>query len=246
MFGLVESDKGSLTLTALGKQVIDPKLEKAARAESFLLILLYKRVFDEYRNDTLPNNTALEKAIEKMGVAKQTDKARQALQRSAFKRVISHMAQIASSLPSPSLKLLEPLPKENLGTGSGSGTQDRAEMVEDRYPRLVSIRGIAGLLGKLPTEFKVAQKKKGAVARCCRHWSTRLTSSIPHLTKITGNSMWFSRLLLCKNPRLADRGVPEGGIYVRTVIKIRVQTRRVVIIICRGEETLAVIVIKQP
>jgi hypothetical protein len=84
MFGFIETDKGVFSLTDLGKRVIDPKQEKAARAESFLLIPLYRRVFDQYRNQMLPSNPALEKSMEQMGVApKQSDKARQAFQRSA-------------------------------------------------------------------------------------------------------------------------------------------------------------------
>jgi hypothetical protein len=84
MFGFIDAERGMLSLTPLGKRVIDPTQEKAARAESFLLIPLYKRVFDQYRNQILPANSALEKAMEQMGVsAKQTDKARQAFQRSA-------------------------------------------------------------------------------------------------------------------------------------------------------------------
>lgn len=150
MFGFVESDKGSFSLTALGKQVIDPKQEKVARAESFMLIPLYKRVFDEYRNDTLPNNPALEKAMEKMGVApKQTDKARQAFQRSAsqagyFKYGSSRL--IAPIIAAQGVVQTEEVaPARDGGSGSGSGGSGGGHTPP---PGLDPV--IAGLLGKLP------------------------------------------------------------------------------------------------
>jgi hypothetical protein len=84
MFGLVNSEKGTLTLTPLGIRVSDPSLEKAARVESFLLVPLYKKIYDDYKGQLLPGNSGLESFIERAGVApKQKDKARQAFQRSA-------------------------------------------------------------------------------------------------------------------------------------------------------------------
>lgn len=84
LFGFITSESGTVSLTPLGIRVIDPQQEKAARAESFLLVPLYRRVFDDYRGNMLPANPALEAAMEKMGVApKQKDKARQVFQRSA-------------------------------------------------------------------------------------------------------------------------------------------------------------------
>jgi hypothetical protein len=84
MFGFINSEKGTLTLTPLGIRVSDPSQEKAARVESFLLVPLYKKIFDDYRGQLLPGNAGLESFIERAGVApKQKDKARQAFQRSA-------------------------------------------------------------------------------------------------------------------------------------------------------------------
>jgi len=84
MFGLISGEKGSLQLTDLGLRVIDPQSEKAARSESFLLVPLYKAIYEAYKGQMLPGNPALEAQIEKLGVApKQKDKARQVFQRSA-------------------------------------------------------------------------------------------------------------------------------------------------------------------
>jgi len=173
MFGFVESDKGNFSLTALGKQVIDPKMEKAARAESFLLIPLYKRVFDEYRNDTLPNNAALEKAIEKMGVApKQTDKARQALQRSASQA--GYFAYGTDRLIAPVAKtaVVGTIPEGNSGaTGDGLGTGSGGSGGGSLPPSGLD-PVIAGLLGKLP-EPNSRWPKEGR-----RRWLQTLVNAI--------------------------------------------------------------------
>lgn len=147
MFGLVDSDKGMFSLTDLGKRIVEPHKEKAARAESFLLIPLYRRVFDQYRNQMLPANQALEKAMEQMGVApKQADKARQAFQRSATQagyfafgsdRLIA--PQGASPTDNP-----PPPPPENfrsgkLGNGGGGEPPHTNPFIQ-------------GLLSKLPPE----------------------------------------------------------------------------------------------
>ena len=173
MFGFVESDKGTFSLTALGKRVIDPSQEKAARAESFLLIPLYKRVFDEYRNDTLPNNVALEKEMEKMGVApKQTDKARQALQRSASQA--GYFAYGTDRLIAPIIKTpTVASTSENAGQavqsgshgGSGGGGGGLLP-----HPSLDPV--IESLLGKLP-EPNSRWPKEGR-----RRWLQALVNAI--------------------------------------------------------------------
>jgi hypothetical protein len=83
-FGLLSSEAGTIALTSLGMQVNDPQTEAVAKAEAFLKVPLYKRLYDTYRNLKLPATLGLEAEIVKLGVAsKQKDKARQAFQRSA-------------------------------------------------------------------------------------------------------------------------------------------------------------------
>ena len=84
LFGFVAGEKGTVSLTDLGSRVCDPQQEKAARAEAFLLVPLYKALYENFRATTLPPSTGLESTIESLGVApKQKDKARQAFLRSA-------------------------------------------------------------------------------------------------------------------------------------------------------------------
>jgi hypothetical protein len=83
-FGLVTYAQGTVTLTDLGKRLNDPQQEKAAKVDAFLKVPLYSRIYEQYKNGTLPPADALESEIAKMGVAaKQKGKARQAFQRSA-------------------------------------------------------------------------------------------------------------------------------------------------------------------
>jgi hypothetical protein len=84
MFGLLEYDRGRVLLTDLGSEIIDPKREKHARAESFLTVPLYRATYEKLKGSVLPPNQAIENTMENLGVApKQKDKARQVFMRSA-------------------------------------------------------------------------------------------------------------------------------------------------------------------
>jgi hypothetical protein len=84
IFGLTETERGGMRLTPLGLRIVDPMQEAVARVEAFLHVPLYKAIFDKYKGYTLPPNVALEREMANLGVSpKQTDKARQAFERSA-------------------------------------------------------------------------------------------------------------------------------------------------------------------
>ncbi len=84
-FGLVEKDgRAAFKLTSLGSKIVAPETEREARADAFLAVPLYAKIFEDYRGHNLPPPRALERVMEKLGVSsKQTDKARQAFDRSA-------------------------------------------------------------------------------------------------------------------------------------------------------------------
>jgi len=83
-FGLITYGQGKVTLTALGSKVCDSKQEKAAKAEAFLTVELYRKVHDKFKGGVLPPAKGLEAEMVTLGVAnKQKDKARQVFQRSA-------------------------------------------------------------------------------------------------------------------------------------------------------------------
>ncbi len=84
IFGLIEYDKGTVSLTPLGLRSVDQTQEAQAKVDAFLTVPLYKSIYDKYKGYTLPPPAALEREIHSMGVSsKQKDKARQVFERSA-------------------------------------------------------------------------------------------------------------------------------------------------------------------
>jgi hypothetical protein len=83
-FGLVRVRRQRVELTDLGKRIVDPETHNGARAEAFLRVPLYRAIFDRYRGVKLPPDPGLESEMVGLGVStKQTERARQVLQRSA-------------------------------------------------------------------------------------------------------------------------------------------------------------------
>jgi hypothetical protein len=84
-YGLVATERGGrITLTDLGHQIIDSTQEKAARAQAFLNVPLYKAVFDSFKGRPLPPQAGLERHMVQLGVGpKVADRARQVLLRAA-------------------------------------------------------------------------------------------------------------------------------------------------------------------
>jgi hypothetical protein len=84
IFGLVDVSRGRISLTQEGRRIIDPETRSDARVKAFLHVPLFKAVFEEYKSGLLPPPSALERKMAELGVSsKQTDRARQTLQRSA-------------------------------------------------------------------------------------------------------------------------------------------------------------------
>jgi hypothetical protein len=84
IFGVIEVRSGHARLTPLGHRLVDSDQAAQARVDAFLHVPLFQRVYDEYRGRNLPPSQGLEAAIARFGVsAKQVNRARQALQRSA-------------------------------------------------------------------------------------------------------------------------------------------------------------------
>ena len=89
MFGLIEQTLGRLRPTKLGFTIIDPTRERAAKAEAFLEVPLYRKTYDEYKGtrgiSCHPVRFGDRKRVcVDLGVSsKQKEKARQAFDRSA-------------------------------------------------------------------------------------------------------------------------------------------------------------------
>jgi hypothetical protein len=84
LFGFVERGQGRVTITPLGRQVLDPENQRAARVEAFLNVPLYSAMYEQNRGNVLPPAAALERQMLGLGVSpKQTERARQTFTKSA-------------------------------------------------------------------------------------------------------------------------------------------------------------------
>lgn len=152
IFGLVESAGiGEVRLTDLGFRIVDRVQERHAKADAFLNVELYRRLFEDFKGRMLPPRPApLERTFENYGVAsKQKDKARQAFERSA--QQAGFFEQGRDRLIMPSGAGVHP-PKERpekppLGGNGGGGNGGEAGP-----PQLDPL--IVGLLKRMPTPKK--------------------------------------------------------------------------------------------
>ncbi len=85
VFGLIDKDgRSAYKLTDLGRRIVQPGGERRARVEAFLAVPLYSKIYENHKGRLLPPAKALEEEMRVLGVSsKQTDRARQALERSA-------------------------------------------------------------------------------------------------------------------------------------------------------------------
>lgn len=152
MFGLIANVGGKYELTNLGFSIVDSddKRQRAARADAFLSVPLYKRTYEEFKGKQLPPRPhGLEQAFAKFGVAtKQKGPARYAFEKAAAQ---------AGFFASGNDRLIEPI----LG-GVQRTDQSRSEDIDDAESasrgwaagKSVIPKGlhpfIQGLLEKLP------------------------------------------------------------------------------------------------
>ena len=171
MFGLITYASGTVALTPLGSRVCDPQQEAAAKAEAFLLIPLYKQVYEQFKGGNLPPVSGLENAMANMGVApKQKSNARQVFQRSAMQAGFFAYGQgrlVPPSIkgggapastempPAPGI----PKPPENPpGKNGGGGGGDHGDGDGGKRHKLID-----GLIQKLPeaeTDWALEARKK--------------------------------------------------------------------------------------
>jgi hypothetical protein len=84
MFGLVEFAQGRVTLTMLGRDILDDAKTRAAKAEAFLKPELFAALYTKFMGAILPPAAAIARQIEELGVSpKQKERARQTFMKSA-------------------------------------------------------------------------------------------------------------------------------------------------------------------
>jgi hypothetical protein len=158
MFQLVEVVPGSgkIQITPLGHEVIAPddSRQRTAKAEAFLNVELYRKLYDEFRNRHLPPRpNGLEQAMVGMGVApKQRTNARYAFDRSAkqagyfehgIERLVAPVGMAPTSKDAPPAN--DPTMKE-----------------EDQPPTLKLDGVITALIDKLPVTGPWTGDKRAA------------------------------------------------------------------------------------
>jgi hypothetical protein len=84
MFGLIETGQGRVAITQLGRDVLNPDDERAARVSAFLKVELFNVMYDKYKGNMLPPPPAIERQMQELGVSpKQKERARQTFMKSA-------------------------------------------------------------------------------------------------------------------------------------------------------------------
>ena len=140
---MTENARREVTLTPLGRRIADPAAEPNARADAFLHVPLYQRIFEAHDGYTLPGPGPLERFMRDTGVSpKQTGKARQAFMRSARQAgFFAHGEDrlVRPSFPDvpPGTRPIEP-PKEK-GKGASGGGGDlppRHPLIEGMFQSL--------------------------------------------------------------------------------------------------------------
>jgi hypothetical protein len=150
IFGLIETGQGRVTLTRIGREIVNAETAAAARVAAFLEVPLYRAIFDKYKGQPLPPNIGLEREMADLGVAeKQKDRARQAFQRSAEQA--GFFRQGKSKLILPALAPgAAPDPGDKPAGGGGGGGDDDGTKTGDLHPL---VRGLVELLPPPGTEW---------------------------------------------------------------------------------------------
>ena len=158
-FGLLTHGQGMVTLSSLGSRINDPSQEAAAKADAFLAVPLFCKIYEEFKGSVLPPAAGLEAAMVAHGVTpKQKDTARQVFQRSATEAgffaygvnrlVLPSFKASSSPKDAGDVKHDEVEKPKKKGSGGGDGG--------DRHPL------IEGLLKELPepqTEWTTEERK---------------------------------------------------------------------------------------
>ena len=131
LFGLVESDGAeAYQLTQLGARVVDQAQARAAKAEAFLTVPLFKAVYERYKGAVLPEkSTAIEHEIAVLGVSeKQKARARQVLLSSAEQTGFFGHGKNKLVMPAVVVPAAVPEVKKKNGYGGDEGVERNLDL----------------------------------------------------------------------------------------------------------------------
>lgn len=160
LFGLIDSDNTeTYRLTPLGIRVVDPAQARAAKAEAFLNVPLFKALFEKYKGAVTPPNAALEREIVALGVSeKQKARARQVFESSARQTGFREHGPAQLVMPavvvSPPSAQVAPPSGNGGGSGGGGGGGSGGDLDLDLDPLLIA------LLQKIPNQGEPWPKEK--------------------------------------------------------------------------------------
>jgi hypothetical protein len=144
LFGLIEGGEEGVRLTDLGKRIVDPAQARAAKAEAFLRVPLFKALYDKYKDGVTPPSAALEREIQGLGVSeKQKARARQVFEGSAQQTGFREASPNKLVLPAVVVRENPPADPKPKGNGGGSGGDGEGLGLD---PLLMA------LLRKIPTD----------------------------------------------------------------------------------------------
>ncbi len=153
LFELIEKEgKNGVKLSELGRAIVTPDTERAARAEAFMRVPLYSAIYEKYRGRLLPPNKALEREMLTLGVSsKQTDRARQAFEKSArqggyFETGEDRLVRPKTDSTAATTTLAAPPTGDGGKPDSGEGSDSGRLKDTTRYHPFVQ-----GLLDELPS-----------------------------------------------------------------------------------------------
>lgn len=153
-YGLLTYERGGrITLTELGRQIIDTQYERPARAEAFLRVPLFAKVYENFKGSPLPPQAGLERALNEYGVgAKVVKNARQVLMRSAKQGGYFELSPDRLTMPPIRGGALPDTPKDEFGKGGSSGNGGDGGV---RHPL---IEGLLLTLPKPPTPWSTVDR----------------------------------------------------------------------------------------
>ena len=137
-FGVWDYQAKTVTLSALGKQILNPETKKKACVDAFLNVPLFSTLFEKFKELPLPADTVLEKHAINIGIVKnQSPKA---------VRVFKDSARMAGFFEIASDRLTKPSISESTLTEESVGDSVARDVPSD-VPPLVQ-----ALLQQLPAE----------------------------------------------------------------------------------------------
>lgn len=149
LFGLIHVARNSASLSPLGRQMVDPAAEEAARVRAFLSVPLYRKTFEKYDGYPLPPDTGLEAEFVRLGVSeKQKSRARQVFQRSAKQAGFFANGKQRLVLPKIKEQPTQPTPDAKDPSGDSTITERTLTTIRSRTPHPL----IAALFETVPEE----------------------------------------------------------------------------------------------